>query len=72
VKVPVTNQAELARLGHVTCARLTQIINLLNLAPDTQEDVLHLPRVQQGRDPVTERDLRPICEMVDWTKQRRM
>ncbi|MEQ8785151.1 MAG: HDOD domain-containing protein [Pirellulaceae bacterium] len=28
----VTDQAELARLGHVTRARLTQIMNLLNLA----------------------------------------
>jgi len=28
--------ADLARLGHVTLARLTQIMNLLNLAPDIQ------------------------------------
>ena len=57
----VADQAELARLGHVSRARLTQIMNLLNLAPDIQEQLLHLPRVQQGRDPVTERELRPIC-----------
>lgn len=30
----VTDQAELARLGHVSRARLTQIMNLLYLAPD--------------------------------------
>jgi len=29
----VRDQAELARLGHVTRARLTQILNLLSLAP---------------------------------------
>ena len=31
----VADQAELARLGHVTRARLTQIMNLLNLPPLT-------------------------------------
>jgi len=30
----VADQAELARLGHVTRARVTQIMNLLHLAPD--------------------------------------
>lgn len=33
----VTDKAELARLGHVTRARLTQTMNLLCLAPDLQE-----------------------------------
>jgi hypothetical protein len=37
-----TDQAELARLGHVTRARLTQIMNLLFLAPDIQEQILQL------------------------------
>ena len=37
----VADQAELARLGHVTRARLTQIMNLLNLAPDIQEAILN-------------------------------
>ena len=32
----VADFAELARLGHVTRARMTQIMNLLNLAPDIQ------------------------------------
>nr|BDD45920.1 hypothetical protein 1 [Pseudomonadaceae bacterium] len=68
----VADQAELARLGHVTRARLTQIMNLLNLAPDIQEDILHLPRVERGRDPVAERHLRPIAAVTDWREQRRM
>jgi len=67
----VKNQAELARLGHVSRARLTQVMNLLNLAPDTQEAVLFLPRVEHGRDPVTEQDLRPIVATANWRKQRR-
>ncbi len=32
--------ADVARLGHVTRARITQIMNLLNLAPDIQEQIL--------------------------------
>ena len=39
----VSDQAELARLGHVSRARLTQIMNLLCLAPDIQEQILFLP-----------------------------
>lgn len=68
----VTDQAELARLGHVTRARLTQIMNLLHLAPDIQEAILYLPRVESGRDPIHERQLRPIAAEADWRKQRRM
>ena len=44
----VNDQAELARLGRVSRARLTQIMNLLILAPDIQEAMLHLPRVTGG------------------------
>lgn len=39
----VADQAELARRGHVTRARLTQIMNLLGLAPEIQEEILFLP-----------------------------
>lgn len=66
----VADQADLARLGHVSRARVTQIMNLLHLAPDIQEAVLSLPRVAEGRDPITERDLRPIAAEVDWEVQR--
>lgn len=68
----VRDLADIARLGHVTRARVTQVMNLLHLAPDIQEALLNLPRVEQGRDPFTERDLRPIAAVVDWRKQRRM
>ncbi|MCA9119262.1 MAG: hypothetical protein H6822_22415 [Planctomycetaceae bacterium] len=68
----VADQAELARLGHVTRARLTQIMNLLSLAPDIQEDLLFLPATERGRDAVTERELRPIAAIPDWRRQKRM
>ncbi len=68
----VADQAELARLGHVTRARLTQIMNLMNLAPDIQEAVLFLPASEREREPITERDLRPIAALEDWQKQRKL
>ena len=66
----VADQSELARLAHITQPRMTQIMNLLHLAPDIQEELLHLPLVNTGDDPITERDLRPITRLRDWRKQR--
>jgi hypothetical protein len=68
----VRDYAELARVGHVTRARMTQIMNLLNLAPDIQEEILFLPPVEFGRDPIRELQLRPITVVPDWRKQRQM
>ena len=65
----VRDQAELAELGHVTRARITQIMNLLHLAPDIQEAILFLPRVTEGRDPIVERHLRPIVAEANWQGQ---
>ena len=64
----IDDYAELARLGHVTRARMTQIMNLLNLAPEIQEEFLFLPRVEQGGDPVTERELRDVVGVEDWVE----
>jgi hypothetical protein len=66
----VQDLADIARLGQVTRARVTQIMNLLHLAPDIQQEILALPRIGSGRDRVTERDLRPIAALPDWRKQR--
>lgn len=35
-----SDQADLARLGQVTQARMSQIMSLMNLAPDIQEAIL--------------------------------
>jgi hypothetical protein len=66
----VADQAELARLGLVTRARMTQIMDLLSLAPDIQEQLLYLPAIAHGRDVVTERTLRPVVADLDWGAQR--
>ena len=41
---------DLARLGSVIRARVTQIIKLLQLTPETQESLLFLTRTERGRD----------------------
>ena len=51
-------------------ARLSRTMGLLMLAPDIQEAILMLPRVHEGRDMVTERDLRRITRSMDWSVQR--
>jgi hypothetical protein len=66
----VRDYAELARLGHVTRARVTQIMNLLNLAPEIQEALLFLPTVEAGRDPVKEWQVRPVAAEVVWARQQ--
>ncbi|GIW90221.1 MAG: hypothetical protein KatS3mg109_0653 [Pirellulaceae bacterium] len=68
----VANTIELARLAQVTQPRITQVLNLLHLAPDIQEELLFLPLVTKGRDPVHEKQLRPLCAEVDWRKQRQL
>lgn len=69
-KGEVADYAELARLAHVSRARITQIMNLLLLAPDIQEQILFLPPTNGGRAPIRERMLRPVCAIPDWRKQR--
>jgi hypothetical protein len=60
----VRDYADLARLGYVTRARLTQIMNLLLLAPDLQERLLLSEAL------IKERRLREIVAIVEWRHQR--
>jgi hypothetical protein len=66
----VETQAEIAELAKLTPARVTQIINLLGLAPDIQEEIFFLPPVTQGRSVITERHLRQVLKTVVWSEQR--
>ena len=66
----VHDYAEIATLGHVTRARVTQIMNLRLLAPDLQERLLVLSRIDKGRETVTLRSLQSIVLLNDWKKQR--
>lgn len=62
--------AEIAELGQVTRARVSQIANLLNLAPDIQEAILLLGRTNGVREAPTERQIRSIASEPDWNQQR--
>jgi len=66
----VTTYAELARLGRVTRARMTQVMSLLSLGPNIQEEILFLPRTVKGRDKVQLCHVLPIAALSDWREQR--
>ena len=68
----IADYATLARLGHVSRARVSQIMNLLVLAPDIQEALLFLPRTEKGRDPIHLAQLQPLAALLDWRQQRRL
>jgi len=68
----IADYAELARLGQVSRARVSQIMSLLHLAPDIQEQILFLVRKPPGREPIHLAQLQPITQEWDWRKQRRL
>jgi hypothetical protein len=61
-----------ASAGHISLARLSQILSLTCLAPAIQEQLLFLPQTKTGPDLVTERDLRAITKVVDWDEQKKL
>ena len=64
----IRDYAEIARLGYVTRARLTQVMNLLLLASDIQERILDN---SYACSRITESDLRSVSRIIDWDAQRR-
>jgi hypothetical protein len=64
----VRDYVELARLGHVSPARVAQIVLLGQLAPDIQEYVLFLSAEHAGL--IGERQLRDIAREPRWDRQR--
>jgi hypothetical protein len=64
----VKDYAELARLAHVSSARIGQIVILGQLAPAIQEHVLLLPSEHAAL--IAERELREIAREPRWDRQR--
>ena len=64
----ITGYGELARLGHISPARLSQIMVLLHLAPSIQEYVLFLAPADTRF--VSELGLRRIAREPRWDRQR--
>ena len=63
----VTKYSDLAHLGQVSAARITQIMNLLHLAPDIQEQILSpdIPHLE-----LRESAVRKLSTVVLWSEQR--
>jgi hypothetical protein len=63
----VNNYSDLARLGQVSAARITQLMNLLHLAPDIQEQILSPDTAMLG---LRESAVRKLSSVVLWDDQR--
>ncbi len=68
----VTNYVEIARMMGLSRARITQIMDLLYLAPDIQEEIL-LPMCAEKKElEVSERAMRHITRIPSWSEQRNL
>ena len=67
----VGSYAAAARLGHVSRARMSQILALVYLAPELQEQVLFLQRPARGRTAPVLRQVLQVAAALDWDEQRR-
>lgn len=65
----VKDQSEIARLGRVSTARISQIMGLLYLAPEIQEDILICSK-SLNSEASTERQIRFISLNRSWEFQR--
>jgi len=66
----VRNQAVIARREGITRARVTQVMGLLRLVPETRERILAMSEVAH-RPTITERMLRPITSIANHSDQLR-
>ena len=66
----VPDYAVLAALGRVSRARVTQIMNLLSLAPDLQEQILFLGWEAAARCGICEQTIRQMSARLLWSEQR--
>jgi hypothetical protein len=66
----VSSYGELARLGHISPARLSQFMVLLHLAPSIQEYLLFLS--QGDARFINELELRKIAREPRWDRQRKL
>lgn len=59
-----------SRLGNVTRARMTQIMNLLMLAPEIQEELLFCRGCRKGGGRSVWGELQAVAGVVEWEGQR--
>ncbi len=66
----VNGYTRLAALGKISQPRMTQIMNLRNLAPDIQEQILFLTARESRRRGINERSVRRLSSVLLWKEQR--
>lgn len=66
----VRDYADLARLGCLTRERMSQIMELVWLAPDIQQEILEFPPSGGARFPISEVAVRRIASPLSWSEQR--
>lgn len=66
----VRTGGELARRLSFTPGRISELFDLLLLAPDIQEAVLGLQAVD-GKEPTSERALHAVARQASWAEQRK-
>jgi hypothetical protein len=64
------SRGELARALQMSCGRLSQLLDLVLLAPDIQEELL-FTEAAPGADHIPERALRHVVRAHAWAEQRR-
>jgi hypothetical protein len=67
----VTDYADLARLGHVTRARVTQVMNLRLLAPEIQEQLLFMETTVAPVELIQLKWLQAVATDFNWEGQRK-
>lgn len=67
----IQDYVDIARLGYITRARASQIINLTLLAPDIQEELLFLED-STGGGRMKEHHIREIAAVSSWSDQRKL
>ncbi len=65
----VTDYADVARLGHVSRARVTQIMNLRLLSPAIQEELLYLERSACFGELIQLKRIQAISKEANWVFQ---
>ena len=66
----VGNYTVMAELGQVSRSRVSQVTNLLNLAPDIQEEILFLRPEEAERLHTSELSVRKLSGILEWGEQR--
>ena len=68
MKNPNFNNAYLSKILGISRVRITQMLNLLKLAPDIQEQILS---AHNDDNYFTERQLRPLTQISGFDEQRK-